>query len=133
LTVQVEYHPQTFEKASNQADFVSWFSWNSTNPTNSAITTQPDSTPFQALMDGIRLAYISRILAATYVSAERWDNEVMSLSQTLQGVPAEKGEKVKPREAEGLRQTLQSGSDFALVTVALHVAGNLRAQHVGFL
>jgi hypothetical protein len=26
------------------------------------IQSQPDSTPFQALMDGIRLAYISRIL-----------------------------------------------------------------------
>jgi hypothetical protein len=54
--VQDEYHPQALEKASNQADFVSWFSWNSTNPTNSTITTQLDSTPFQALADGIRLA-----------------------------------------------------------------------------
>ena len=131
--MQVEYHPQTFEKASNQADFVSWFSWNSTNPTNSTITTQPDSKPFQMFADGIRLAYISRILAATYVSAERWDNEVMSLSQTLQGVPAEKGKNVKPGETEGLRQTLQLASVFALVTVALHVAVNLGAQHVGFL
>jgi hypothetical protein len=61
------------------------------------------------------------------------DNEVMSLSQTLQGVPAEKGKSVKPRETEGLRQTLQLASVCALVTVALHVAVNLRAQHVGFL
>jgi hypothetical protein len=61
------------------------------------------------------------------------DNQVMSLSQTLQGVPAEKGKKVKPREIEGLRQTLQLASVFALVTVAPHVAVNPRAQHVGFL
>jgi hypothetical protein len=85
LTVQVEYHPQTFEKASNQAESLSWNSWDSWNSMKTTIQSQPDSTPFQALMDGNRLAYISRILAATYVSAERWDNEVMSLSQTLQG------------------------------------------------
>ena len=48
-------------------------------------------------------------------------------------VPTEKRKKVKPRETEGLRQTLQLASVFALVTVALHVAVNPRARHVGFL
>jgi Dolichyl-phosphate-mannose-protein mannosyltransferase len=59
------------------------------------------------------------------------DSEVMGLSEILQGTSAETVIGVTP-EREGLHRTLQLASVFGLVTVALHVAVNLRAQHVGY-
>jgi hypothetical protein len=55
----------------------------------------------------------------------------MGLSETLPGVTSRAGSGVKP-EREGLRETLQLASVFALVTFVLHVAINLRAQHIGY-
>ena len=49
----------------------------------------------------------------------------------LQEGLSETGNKLKA-EKEGLRQTLQLASIFALATIALHVVVNLRAQHIGY-
>jgi hypothetical protein len=55
----------------------------------------------------------------------------MVLVGLLPRVPVEAGSEVKP-EREGLLETLQLASVFALVTFVLHVAVNLRAQHIGY-
>jgi hypothetical protein len=55
----------------------------------------------------------------------------MALSEMLPGVALEAGSRTKP-EKEGLRETLQLASVFALVTSVLHIAVNLRAQQVGY-
>jgi hypothetical protein len=55
----------------------------------------------------------------------------MALIERLPGVALEAGSGTKP-EKEGLRETLQLASVFALVTFVLHIAVNLRAQQVGY-
>lgn len=55
----------------------------------------------------------------------------MALSKMLADLPVETGSGINPKK-EGLRQTLQLASIFAVVTLALHVAINLRAQHLGY-
>jgi hypothetical protein len=59
------------------------------------------------------------------------DNEVMGLSRILQEAPVETVNGVRPTK-EGLCQSVQMASVFALITVGLHIAVNLRAQHVGY-
>jgi hypothetical protein len=61
----------------------------------------------------------------------RTDGEVMVLIGLLPRVPVEAESEVKP-EREGLLETLQLASVFALVTFVLHVAVNLCAQHIGY-
>ena len=55
----------------------------------------------------------------------------MALSEMPPGVALDAGNGTKP-EKEGLRETLQLASVFALVTFVLHIAVNLRAQQVGY-
>jgi hypothetical protein len=69
--MQDEYHPQALEKASNQAESLSWNSWDSWNSMKTTIQSQPDSTPFQALADGIRLALSIALLIVICASARR--------------------------------------------------------------
>jgi hypothetical protein len=55
----------------------------------------------------------------------------MGLSRILQEAPVETVNGVRPTK-EGLSQSVQMASVFALITVALHIAVNLRAQRVGY-
>jgi hypothetical protein len=53
------------------------------------------------------------------------------MSQVLQNAPTRIGKTLKV-EKEELGQTLKLASIFGLITIALHVIVNLRAQHVGY-